>query len=104
MGLALLARTLKLVAGLPSDKLGLRCPCPSQRESEQRHNCVPREIHAGIVLVARLVVVLVGVLLSLLQAPFSVVVLVFHAFIERERRHPHPRERKMIGTIVVSGF
>src|SRR5512142_770515 len=49
-------------------------------------------------------VVLVGVLLSLLQSPLRVVVLVLHAFVDRERWHADTGQGEVVRTVVFTGF
>lgn len=67
--LALGSCGFKLVALLPFNQLGRACRRPPERESESGHRRVSNEIHLGMILVAGLMVVLLGVLVQLLQTP-----------------------------------
>ena len=102
--LALQPCFFKLVAFLPSLKLRLRSCRPSQGKSKARHGRIGPEVHAGAIFVAGLVIVLIGIFFRLLNSPLSVVAFVFHPFIDRKRRHPHPRHAEVVRAIVVPGF
>src|SRR5579863_5875601 len=87
--LALEARAFEFVAVLPADEGGQIGRVPAQREAEAGHGGVAGEVHLGMIFVAWLVVVLLDVFLLLLQAPGFGVSLVFHAFVDRERRNAY---------------
>ncbi len=63
--LTLHPRRLELIARLPSNWLGQTRRLPSQRESKPRHRCIGNEIHPGIILIARLVIMLLDEFLIL---------------------------------------
>src|ERR1700686_3556084 len=55
-----------------------------------------------MVFITRLVIMLLHVLLLLVDPPALAVSLVLHAFIDRERWNPHPRQTEMIRPVEVS--
>src|ERR1039458_8369887 len=55
-----------------------------------------------MVLIARLVIMLLGVLFILRQSPGLVVAFELHAFVDREGWNAHAGQTEMIGTIEVS--
>src|SRR5579864_4160733 len=101
---ALLARRFKFVVGLPTGQRGLRSRFASERETESRHLGKPCEIPVGVILVARLMIMMVDVIFSLGLAPRGVVAFVFLPFVNRERRHANTRETEMIRAIVMPRF
>src|SRR5258707_3579712 len=100
--LTLQPRRLDLIDRLPSTWLGQTGRLPSQRESKPRHRRIGDEIHPGIILIARLVIVLLRVFAILRQPPGLVMALELHAFIDRERWDPDPCQTEVIGAIIVS--
>src|SRR5258708_23004607 len=100
--LTLQPRRLELIARLPSNWLGQTGRLPSQRESKPRHRRIGDEIHPGIILIARLVIVLLRVFAILRQPPGLLMALELHAFIDREPSAPDPCHTEMIGAIIVS--
>ena len=57
-----------------------------------------------MIFIARLMIVLGGVLFGLLHAPRIIVPFIFHALIDRERGNPDARQAEVIGAIIVSGL
>src|SRR5437879_3218910 len=82
--LILLPRRLELIALLPLHQLWQACRLPAQRKPKPRHRAVPGEIHLGMILIARLVVVLLDVLTILRQPPGFIVALKLHPLVDRE--------------------
>src|SRR5436305_5572913 len=62
-------RFLELVTFLPCDLAGLVCSFPSQGEAETCHGGVGGVVHARFVFVARLMVVVLGVVGVLVESP-----------------------------------
>src|SRR5208282_942662 len=98
------ARSFEFIAFLPVDEARLIGGGPPERETEARHGSVGGVIHAGVILIARLVVMMSGVVGILCQAPGLVVTLELHSFVDGKRRNANAREAEMIGAVVMSGF
>src|SRR5258708_19253254 len=77
--LTLQPRRLELIARLPSNWLGQTGRLPSQRESKPPHRRIGDEIHPGIILIARLLIVLLRLFPILRHPPAPPIPL-----------HPHP--------------
>ena len=99
---ALQSRCFELIALLPAHQLRRTGCLPSQREAEARHHRIAGEIRVGMILIAGLVIVLLGVFVRLLHSPRRIVAFVLHAFIDRKRGNAHTGQAEVIGAIVVS--
>src|SRR5664279_6358459 len=97
------ARSFEFIALLPVDGARLGGSLPAERETEARHGGVGGVVHAGMILVARLVVVMGGVIGVLFKAPGFIVPFELHPLIDRKRRNAHAREAEMIGAVIMSG-
>src|SRR5260370_7118796 len=102
--MTLQASGFELVAMLPRGQLRQIGGLPAQGQSEAGHDGVATEIHVRTQLVAGLMIVVLGVVVGLLQAPLAGVSLVFHAFVNGERRNTYPCQAEMIGAVVVPGL
>ena len=100
--LACLPRHLKLVAGLPFDGVALFARKPAQHKSKPRELRVTAKIPVGMILIGRLMIVMLFEVRELRTAPRFVVPFEQHTLIHRERRNAGPRQRKVIGAIVVA--
>src|ERR1700686_1514871 len=106
-GLSLLApaaRSFKFIARLPADGTRLVGSLPAEGEPEARHGGVGRVVQARMVLIARLVVVMGGVVGVLIEAPGLIVALEFHPLIDGKRRDADACEAEVIGAVVMAGF
>src|SRR5437016_2221778 len=94
-------RRFELIALFPSHQLWRSRGLPAKREPEPRHGRIGGEIHARVIFIARLVIMIGGVVVGLLLSPGRVVALVFDARVYREPGNAHARKTEMIRTIVV---
>src|SRR6266851_9629800 len=77
---------------------------PAERETEARHGSVGGVVHAGVILIAWLVVVMGGVVGVLIETPGFIVTLELHPLIDGKRWDADAREAEVIGAVVMSGF
>src|SRR6202041_3286575 len=80
--LAGVPRFFEFIALFPADERGLAGGFPAESESEAGHGSVRGVIHAGMIFVARLVVMMGGVVGILRQAPRFVVSLKLHSLVD----------------------
>src|SRR5882762_349825 len=99
---ALLPRGLKFIAGEPARQRRLPGRFRSEYEPESGNDRVTRKIHVRAVFVARLMVEVFDEIPGLVFAPLRVMARKLDAFIDRKRRHAHPRQTELIRTVVMS--
>src|SRR6266850_4559272 len=94
----------EFVAFFPGDLDRLVGGLPSQGEAETGHGGVGGVVHSRVVFVAGLVVVILGVVGILREAPGFVVEFELHACVDGEGGDANARETEVVGAIEVSGF
>lgn len=87
---------LEFIAFLPANQATFGSGLPAQGEAEAGHGGVANKVHAGTVLVARLVIPVFRVIFGLLESPGKVVAFVFHALRDRKRRDTDTGEAEVI--------
>src|SRR4029077_16560944 len=98
------AGLFEFVAFFPGDRTGLVGGFPAEGEAPAGDGGVGGVVHAGMVFVAGLMVVVLGVIGVLRQTPGFVVVLELHPLVDREGGDAYARQAEVVGAIEVSGF
>ena len=76
--------------------------CHPRANPKRAITASPVKSDVGMILIAGLVIVLLGVFIGLLHSPGRIVPLVLDAFIDRKRGNAHAGQAEMIGAIIVS--
>src|ERR1700691_5191957 len=97
-------RSFELIAFFPVDEMRLVGSLPAERETEARHGGVRGPVQTGMVFVARLMVVMRGVVGILRQSPDFIVAFELYSLIDGKRWNANARQAEVIGAVVMSGF